>query len=218
MKGVAGKVRVAVVEDQPLYRQMLSGLLHAAPGTTVRASVSSAAEGRALPVHEIDVVLMDLDLGDGDGIDVARELRSKQPKLHVVLLSAADASHRLRTLPPSERSAWSYLSKTSALSAASLLQALMSAAEGRPVIDRALAERRVALPDSPLDALSGRQKEVLTLLAAGLTNAAIAAELGIAVRSVDNHVNALYLALGIAATAQTNARVTAASLFLDHTR
>ncbi|MDQ1124924.1 DNA-binding NarL/FixJ family response regulator [Microbacterium trichothecenolyticum] len=197
---------------------MLTGLLHAAPGVRVRASVSSACEGRALPVHDIDVVLVDLDLGDGDGIDLARELRAEAPTLHVVLLSAADASHRIRALPSSERSAWSYLSKTSALSAASLLQALMSAAEGRPVIDRGLAERRVVLPDSPLDALSGRQLEVLKLLAAGLTNAAIAAELGIAVRSVDNHVNAVYLALGVTATAQTNARVTAASLFLDHTR
>lgn len=218
MRDVVSTVRVAVVEDQPLYRQMLTGLLHAAPGTTVRASASSAAEGRALPADEIDVVLMDLDLGDGDGIDLARQLRARAPKLHVVVLSAADASHRLRALPRSERNAWSYLSKTSALSAASLLHALNSAAQGRPVLDRSLAEKRAVVQNGPLDALSGRQLEVLKLLAAGFTNAAIATELGIAVRSVDNHVNAVYLALGITATAHTNARVTAACLFLDNTR
>jgi len=218
MRVVSGKVRVAVVEDQPLYRQMLVGLLHAAPGMIVQASASSAAQGRVLPADDIDVVLVDVDLGDGDGIDVALHLRRSAPNLRVVVLSAADSSHRLRSLPESERSAWSYLSKTSALSAASLLQALVSAADGRPVFDRGLAERRTAIANGPLDVLSGRQLEVLRLLAAGLTNAAIATELGIAVRSVDNHVNAIYVALGVMASARTNARVTAASIFLDHTR
>ncbi|GAA2238968.1 response regulator transcription factor [Herbiconiux moechotypicola] len=211
-------VRVCVVEDQPLYRQMLTGLLGAAPGVVVEATADSFAEAIRVELRSVDVALVDVHLGDGDGIDLGLALRRRRPETAIVLLSASDSSHRLLALPASERGHWSYLSKTSALSASSLVGAIASAASGRSVIDRSVLEGRAPVRSGPLDTLTARQLEVLRLLSAGLTNAAIAEELGIAVRSVDNHVNAVYEALGVAATSRVNPRVSAAALFLEHSR
>jgi len=133
------------------------------------------------------------------------------------VLSAVDTTHRMLALPPEEAVAWSYLSKSSALSAATLVSVLTADA-GTLSLDRRMMQRRRPRRDSPVDSLTERQREVLALLAAGLTNAAIAETLGIAVRSVDNHVNAVYDALGVAAGARINPRVKAALLFVEHTR
>ncbi len=211
-------LRVAVIEDQPLYRQMLVGLLGSAPGFSVTRSANSSAQALALDPADFDVALVDLDLGDGDGFDVGLAYRSRNPRLGVVILSAVDAVHRMLALDPQDAAGWGYLSKTSALSAGSLVAALSASTEGRTMIDPALARRREARQGSPLDSLTTRQEEVLSLLAAGLTNAAIGEELGIAARSVDNHVIAVYSALGLTSTERRNPRVQAALLFVEHSR
>ena len=213
-----GTVRVAVVEDQPLYRQMLVGLLHAAPGITVVGSASSALDARRLDAAVCDVALIDLDLGDGDGFDVGTSLRAVNPRMGVVILSAVDALHRMVQLDRTEAAGWSYLSKTSALSAGSLIATLQAAKAGRTVIDPSLVAKREPRAGSPLEALTERQREVLSLLASGMTNTAIGERLGIASRAADNHVNAIYGALGLAASDQRNPRVQAALLFVEHSR
>jgi DNA-binding NarL/FixJ family response regulator len=211
-------VRVAIVEDQPLYRQMLSGLLQAAPGVTVVASAAGFSEGARLEAGSFDVALIDIDLGDGDGFDLGQLFRAANDSVRIVVLSAVDVSYRMLSLADDEAAAWSYLSKSAALSAASLVNALTTVSAGGNVIDRAIVSRRRAVRDSPVERLTARQYEVLSLLASGLTNAAIAETLGIAARSADNHVNAIYESLGIAASARSNPRVKSARLFLEHTR
>ncbi len=211
-------VRVVVVEDQPLYRQMLVGLLHAAPGIAVVGSAASAKEARTLDPRGFDVALVVLDLGDGDGFDVGTAFRAANPRVGVVILSAVDALHRMLQLDRRDAAGWSYLSKTSALSAGSLVAALQASSTGRTVIDPALASVREPRAGSPLESLTERQREVLSLLASGMTNMAIAEQLGIASRSADNHVNAIYGALGLAATDQRNPRVQAALMFVEHSR
>jgi DNA-binding NarL/FixJ family response regulator len=211
-------VRVAVVEDQPLYRQMLVGLLHAAPGITVAGSAATAADARRLDATAFDVALVDLDLGDGDGFDVGAAFRDAHPRIGIVILSAVDALHRMVQLDRQHAEGWSYLSKTSALSAGSLVATLRASKAGRTVIDPSLAATREPRSGTPLEALTDRQREVLSLLASGMTNMAIADQLGIASRSADNHVNAIYGALGLAASDQRNPRVQAALLFVEHSR
>jgi DNA-binding NarL/FixJ family response regulator len=212
-------LRLAVVDDQPLYRQMLTSMLRTVPGVRSVVEASSVAEARErLQPASLDVAILDIELGDGDGIELGRELRAGDPELAVVLLSAVDSMHRFLRLGRAEVRGWSYLSKSSSLSSAALMTAIRATLEGRTVLDPALVAARTARRSSPVDALSRRQYEVLGALASGLTNAAIAERLGIAVRSVDNHVNALYGALGLRSDGSRNPRVEATLLFLEHTR
>jgi len=208
------RLRIALVEDQPLYRDMLAGLLRAVPDFDLVAAVSSAAEAADFP-RDLDVALLDITLPDGDGIEVGRGLQERQSSLSIVLLSAVDRLNTLLDVPEEQRRRWSYLSKTSALSAPSLVSALRASASGRSVLDRELVERRRARPSGRLAALSARQFEVLTLLAEGLTNTAIARRLDLADRSVDNHVNAVYSSLGLGGDAERNPRVSAVRIFLE---
>lgn len=216
--GGARDLRLAVVDDQPLYRQMLTSLLRSVPGVHGVVEASSATQARErLRAAELDVAIVDIELGDGDGIELGRELRSANPDLAIVLLSAVDAMHRFLRLDRSEVRGWSYLSKSSSLSVPALLAAVKATTEGRTVLDPALVAARTARRSSPVASLSRRQYEVLSGIASGLTNAAIADQLGIAVRSVDNHVNALYAALGLRSDGTRNPRVEATLLFLEHT-
>ncbi|PPH20572.1 DNA-binding response regulator [Rathayibacter sp. AY1C4] len=191
MTSVGGvpELRLAVVDDQPLYRHMLSSLLRAVPGVRSVVEAGSATEARSvLRPAELDVAILDIELGDGDGIELGRRLRSTAPGLGIVLLSAP-----------------------------ALLASVRATADGRTVLDPALVAARAARRDSPVAALSQRQYEVLSGLASGLTNAAIGERLGIAVRSVDNHVNAVYASLGVRSDGERNPRVDATLLFLEHT-
>ncbi|WP_258063276.1 MULTISPECIES: response regulator transcription factor [unclassified Rathayibacter] len=116
MTSVGGvpELRLAVVDDQPLYRHMLSSLLRAVPGVRSVVEAGSATEARSvLRPAELDVAILDIELGDGDGIELGRRLRSTAPGLGIVLLSAVDAMHRFLRLDRAEARGWSYLSKTS---------------------------------------------------------------------------------------------------------
>lgn len=197
---------------------MLTSMLRSVPGVRSVVEAGSAAEAleRIRPA-EIDVAILDIELGDGDGIELGRALRASSPGLGIILLSAVDAMHRFLRLDRSEARGWSYLSKASSLSAPALLTAIRATADGRTVLDPALVAARTARRNSPVATLSRRQFEVLSALSSGLTNAAIAEQLGIAVRSVDNHVNALYSALDLHSDGTHNPRVEATLKFLEHT-
>lgn len=212
-------VSVAIVEDQPLFRQMLQSLMQTVPGFAVRGVAGSVAEAnQAIDPHALDVALLDLHLPDGNGLDLGRALQRANPSLGVILLSSDDHMHVLLDLPEAQQERWSYLSKTSSLSAQGLVAAVRSTAQGRAVLDRALVERRNARTNGRLAALSSRQLQILTLLAEGLTNAAIAQRLDLAHRSVENHVNAVYAGLGLTGSSDHNPRVRAVRLFLAESR
>ena len=213
----ARDLRVAVVEDQPLYRQMLSMLLASIDGLTVTAEYDSVESAGALDARTIDVALLDLRLGDGDGMTLGRELRRRNPRVGVVLLSSSDAIHVLLDVPRNEAGGWGYLSKTSSLTAPALVYAIRAVAEGRNILDPAIRARREIRQQSPLIRLSARQREVLGLVAEGLTNAAIASQLGLSPRSVDAHLNAIYSLLDIHSSADRNPRVEAVRAYLAHT-
>jgi DNA-binding NarL/FixJ family response regulator len=214
-------IRVIVVEDQPLYRQMLASSLAAAPGIRVVGTAPGAAAARelfaGLGPDAVDVALLDVQLGDGDGIDLGLALRETQPGLGVVLLSATDALDVLLELPRPVSQGWSCLSKTSSLGLPALVRAIEVTAEGRTVLDPELVARRRPRRGSGLARLSPRQFEVLKLLAEGLSNAGIASRLGLAPRSVDNHIAAVYAELGLASGGVVNPRVGAALRFLEET-
>ncbi|AEI10936.1 response regulator transcription factor [Cellulomonas gilvus] len=211
-------VRVAIVEDQPLFRSMLDRTLGETDGLRVVASVGTVSEAMAaLRPGAVDVALLDIDLPDGNGISLGVTLRRRMPELGILLLSAHDAMDLLLDLPTDVAAGWSYLSKNSSTSEDLLVAAVRAAAIGQTVLDPALLDRVTPRAGSDVARLTHRQYEVLRLLAAGLSNAGIGERLGIAEKSVQNHVNALYATLGIDADPTRNPRVSAALRLLEET-
>ncbi|WP_022882609.1 response regulator transcription factor [Gryllotalpicola ginsengisoli] len=211
-----GNLRVGVVEDQPLYRDMIVALLTAQPGVAVAMTAGGAAEARAaFEPGALDVAVLDVHLADGNGLALGVSLRRRDPDLGILLLSSHDVMELLLDLPADVRDGWSYLSKNSTTSAEVLMRALESTAAGRTVVDPALAAGAYRREGSSLAQLSDRQYEVLQLVASGLSNAGIARELGLSERSVENHINAVYAALDL--PRDRNQRVSAVLRFIEET-
>ena len=214
----AHPLRVALVEDQPLFRSMLERTIDDAPDLEVVVAVGTVTEAReALRPGVADVVVLDLELPDGNGIAHGVTLRRAQPDLGVLLLSAHAAMGLLLDLPRDVAHGWCYLSKNSGTSERTLLHALRAAAAGETVLDRALLDRVTPRAGSAVARLTHRQYEVLRLLAQGLSNAGIAERLEITEKSVQNHVYAIYATLGIDAEPSRNPRVSAALRLLEET-
>jgi len=211
-------LRVGIVEDQPLFLAMLVRTLAIDPGLIVVAAVRTVTEAlRELPPGAADVVMLDVDLPDGNGISLGTQLRRRQPDIGILLLSAHDAMDLLLDLPPDVAAGWGYLSKTSSTTEQTLLDAVHCAARGETVLDADLLDAMRPRAGSDVASLSDRQFAVLRLLARGLSNAGIGVRLGITEKSVQNHVNAIYATLGIDADRARNPRVSAALRLIEQT-
>lgn len=211
-------VNICIVEDQPLYRQMLAGLLESVRGFNVSILVGNYDEALAqLSTTPVDVALLDLALPDGNGLDLGREIRKHYPQCGIVLMSASEQMHALLELSEPELAGWSYLSKNSSLSAPALVATIKTAAAHGTVLDPALTGERAARAGSRIEQLSPRQREILSLMSNGLTNQAIADRLKLSVSSVNNHVHALFAALNLREAPGYNTRVAAVRIFLEQT-
>jgi len=209
-------LRVAIVEDHVLYRDLLESTLSQVPGLRVDVCVAGSAEAKkAIQQGSIDVALLDVELADGNGIGLGVSLRRANPDLGIVLLSGRDMIELVLGLSENERHGWSYLSKTSSTSLDVLVDVIRKSAQGITVIDPVLVDRSRARSGTPVGSLTRRQFEILRLVARGLSNHAIADELGIAPNSVVNHLSSIYTALGVQDGA--NARVSAVLEFLNDT-
>lgn len=209
-------IRVAIVEDHHLYRDLLATALGDVPSITVAATAEGSTHARLLiKPGEVDVALLDIELADGNGIGLGVALRRADHDLKIVLISAQDVLEVLATLPEDDRKNWSYLSKTSSTSLSVLVDTIEKAALGVSVIDPALMLRSKARSGTTVGGLTPRQFEILRLVSTGLANQSIAELLGIASNSVVNHLSAIYAALGI--PEGNNARVSATLAFLNDT-
>jgi DNA-binding NarL/FixJ family response regulator len=216
MRSPGSTIRVAIVEDHVLYRDLLESSLQSTPDIEVVISVSGSTEAKQLIVAgNVDVAILDIELADGNGIGLGVTLRRNDPNLGVLLLSGRDMIELLLGLPEEQRHGWSYLSKSSSASLETLLDVIRHTAAGKSVIDPALIDRSRARPGTPVSSLTRRQFEILRMVARGLSNQAIADEIGIAANSVVNHLSSIYSALGIAEG--SNARVSAVLEFLSDT-
>ena len=211
-------IRLGIVEDQPLFRSMLEFTLASVEGIKVVAAVGTVREAeQRLTPGAVDVALLDIDLPDGNGIALGVILRRKQPGLGILLLSAQDSMDLLLDLPPDVRNGWSYLSKTSSTSTATLVAAVRASAAGETTLDSALIDRKKPRAGTAVARLTDRQYAVLRLLAQGRSNAGIGEGLGITEKSVQNHINAIYGTLEIDTDPTRNPRVSAALRLLEET-
>jgi DNA-binding NarL/FixJ family response regulator len=191
-------IRVLIVDDHAVVREGLRTFLGLQDGIEV---VGEAADGEQA-VREAerlrpDVVLVDLVLPKLDGVQTMRALRERVPSARAVVLTSYLDDERL--LPAIRAGAAGYLLKS--VQPQELATAVRTAAAGQALIDPVVAARLVeALDggrDDGADRLTPREREVLALLARGFANKRIAAELGIAEKTVKTHVSNLLAKLGV---------------------
>lgn len=208
-------VRVALLEDVPLFRQVIEQVLEADPSTVLCASAATCHQALTImPAAMPDVALLDLFLPDGYGFDVGVKLRQQLPGLHIVILSEHVRPKVLAALPESERPFWSYLLKTGVSSREALLSSIHSALQ-RPLVDDRVRERPVTQAELRMELLSDRQREILSLVAAGMSNTAIAQRLYMSPKSVEYHLTQIYAQLQVSTDSSVNARVQAAMIYHD---
>ena len=218
---MAPALRIAVVEDEPLYRELLvTGLIARLPDVSVLGSFGSAEElTTTLRAEDIDVLLADVDLGAGaDGTQLGVHLRRRNRQMGVVLLSNLAMPGLLASLPEDVRGGWSYLLKTSVADLDQLALAIRESAAGGMVIDSALTSRLVPERTGPLSPLTARQIDVLARMANGWSNKRIADDLVLSVRTVESVVSDIIAALAIPKDVDGyNARVACVLVYLRHT-
>lgn len=211
----AHPLRVLVIEEQPLLRDLLAGLIDRQPDMRTVATCDSAGTALAATDRALEVALIGPHLSDG-GITLGHALRARRSHLGIVVLAAPESRGHLRRLRAAETPGWALLAKNLSLTSSALVYAIRSVAAGRSVLDPAIRAESDVWHDSPLCRLSVRQREVLALVADGLSNTAIAQRLAISPRSVEAHLRASYAALGVGSDPARNARVDAARAYLAH--
>jgi len=202
-------IRVLIADDQRVVREGLEMLLRLLPGIDVVGSAADGEEAVALAGRlRPDVVLMDLGMPHCDGVEATRRLRERQPAIHVLVLTTyADDRSVVAALRAGARG---FLTKDAG--ADGIEQALRAVMRGEAAIDPAVQHHVVAAvaagdaseaAEEPLpDGLTPREAEVMSLIAAGLSNAEIAARLVITEATVKSHVNHLFGKTGVRDRAQ----------------
>lgn len=176
-------VRLMLVDDHPLVRDGLRARLEAVPGFSVVAEADSAAAALVLlPQAAPDLVLMDIGMRGVNGIEATRQLLALRPATRVVMLSMFDTPEYVREAM--HAGARGYVLKDS--SAADIVEAIRTVLEGGRFHSAALAAPTPRAPRGSV-LLTPREKEVLALIAEGLSSRAIGERLVMGVRTVETH-------------------------------
>jgi two-component system, NarL family, response regulator DevR len=193
-------IRIFLLDDHELVRRGIGELLAAVPDFEVVGEAGTAAQALArIRAVKPDVALLDVRLPDGNGIDVCREVRSELPDTYCLMLTSYDDQDAV--LAAVLAGASGYVLKE--VRTAGLVDAIRQVAQGRSLIDPALIAQvmdrvRAGNPtDNRLAALSPREREVLDLIAEGLTNRQIGERMFLAEKTVKNYVSSLLSKLGM---------------------
>ena len=188
-------VTVLIADDHPVVREGLRGMLAAVPGLSVVGEAGSGEEAVAMArMHRPDVVLMDLRMPGGDGVQATSGILAIAPGTRVVVLTTYETDADI--VRAVEAGAAGYLLKDTARH--DLVAAIRAAARGETVLAPAVAGRLVSQLRRPAaEPLSARETEVLTLVARGSTNAEIGRALYISEATVKTHLLRAFGKLGV---------------------
>lgn len=203
--------RVVLVDDDPHIRRVIAQELMNEPRTLLVAQAASIKEARrAIKQHEFDVLLVDLHLGDGEGFELLDFVKNVRPSVESIVISVMECEEQV--LRAFELGATGYLSKNSWFGnyPQAVLQVVNGGASITPNLARRLLQRFDKLGDQAnklktreeAERLSTREKEVLRLVANGLTSVEIGSRLLISVMTVNTHVRNIYRKLQVRTRAQ----------------
>jgi DNA-binding NarL/FixJ family response regulator len=190
------QARILIVDDHPVVRAGLRGMLSGQPDFEVLGEASNGAEAvdqtRKLNPN---VVLMDLRMPEMDGVTAIGKIKARHPEVQILVLTTYDSDSDI--LPAIESGATGYLLKDAPRE--ELFQAIRAAAQGKPLLTSAIAARLMERMRAPaVEALSSREIEVLNLVAKGASNKEIAGQLFITEATVKSHLLRIFGKLGVA--------------------
>jgi two-component system response regulator DevR len=198
--GSGEPITVFLLDDHEIVRRGVADLLNSAPDITVIGDAGTAAQALArIPALKPQVAVLDARLPDGSGIDVCRDIRSAMPEVRCLILTSYDDNDAIFAAVMA--GAAGYLLKE--IRGTSLLDAIRQVADGKSLLDPSVTERLLArlrdgVPSDPrMASLSEREREILALIADGLTNRQIGERLFLAEKTVKNYVSALLAKLGM---------------------
>jgi two-component system response regulator DevR len=208
----ARPLRLLVVDDHEVVRQGLVSVLDRRPGFQVVAQAGSVAESiEQARIHHPDIVVMDVRLPDGSGVEACRAIRDEFPETRVIMLTSFPDDEAV--LSAIVAGASGYLLKQ--IRARDLVAALEAVGRGESLLDPAVTEkvlervRRIAAGDSndELSVLTPQERKILMLVAEGKTNKEIAAEVFLSDKTVKNYVSSILAKLNLERRAQAAAFV-----------
>jgi two-component system response regulator DevR len=201
----ARAITVFLVDDHEIVRRGLADLLEADPELTIVGEAGSVSQALArIPALRPDVAVLDVQLPDGSGTDLCRELLSRLPQLHCLIMTSYTSEQIM--LDAIFAGASGFVVKD--IRGLELTQAIKDVAAGRSRLDTHAAAalianlRRAADPSDPLEGLSELERTLLELLGEGLTNQQIADRTCLAEKTVKNYVSRLLNKLGMQRRAQ----------------
>lgn len=187
-------IRVLLADDHPPLRLGLRALLSALPDFEV---IGEAGDGEtALALLEAlrpEIAILDIRLPRRDGLALAREIRRRGLPTRILLLSAYEDEDLVREALAI--GVEGYLIKHEGLEA--IAAAVRSVAQGVAVFSPGVLAKAQAIPARAVEGLTEREREILARVAAGWTNAAIAKDLGISIRTVEHHLGRIFERLGV---------------------
>jgi DNA-binding NarL/FixJ family response regulator len=209
-------LRVVIADDHPLVRSGLRTILCAASGIEVVGEASTGAEAIAVARELIpDVIVMDLQMPDTDGIEATRQVVAANPSIAVLVLTMFEDDTSV--FSAMRAGALGYLLKGAEQE--EIIRAIQAAAHGEAIFGPAIAHRLISFfshPQTPtapaFPELTDREREVLELIAAGQPNGAISRTLFISPKTVANHVSNIFAKLQVADRSEAIVRAREAGL------
>lgn len=193
-----------IVDDHEIVRRGIAEIVDRADGLMVVAEAGSVAEAvRRATLVRPEVVLVDLQLPDGTGIDIINALTEQVPDAKAVVLTSFDDDDALAQAL--HAGAKAYLLKT--VRGVEISDVVKAVADGRILLDERTVTRRRADHEDPTANLTPSERKVLELIGDGLSNREIGEKLGVAEKTVKNHITALLAKMGLQRRTQVAAWV-----------
>jgi DNA-binding NarL/FixJ family response regulator len=213
------RTRVVLADDDVLLREGLAGLLERAGFDVVGQSGNATELIELVREQQPDLAIIDIRMPPNhtsEGLEAARVIREELPQTAILVLSAhVQVEQATDLLASGERSG--YLLKSRVTDVDEFTETLERIVRGGSVVDPVLVQELLAArrAEDPLDVLSPREREVLSLMAEGRSNAGIGRQLWITEGTVEKHVHSILTKLRLPATADDQRRVLAVITFLD---
>jgi DNA-binding NarL/FixJ family response regulator len=188
-------IRIVIADDHPIFRAGLQGLLSAQEDFQVVGEAANGKEAVAVVRHASpDVLLVDLQMPELDGVSAIREIRGIAPETRILVLTTYDSDGDI--LRAVEAGATGYLLKDTPRE--ELFKAIRATAQGDSVLSPSVASKLIGRARGPVErSLSAREIEVLTLVARGVSNKIIGKDLRISEATVKTHLLHIFAKLGV---------------------